>query len=123
MTRVFPYFLTMLTQSLHPFNFNVVLLIILAVSVIMRRPTSHDVNLLVYLEVFTIASTVFIVAFIALVALLFTCVACFVKHDALHADPDREEFNLLSGLALAAGILGQLGYPIGESCCHLATFH
>ena len=90
----------------------------------MRRPTSHDVNLLVYLEVFTIASTVFIVAFIAVVALLFTCVACFVKHDALHADPDREEFNLLSGLALAAGILGQLGYPIGESCrCHLATFH
>ena len=81
----------------------------------MRRPTSHDVNLLVYLEVFTVASTAFIVAFIAVVALLFTCVACIVKHDALHADPNREEkFNLLSGIALAAGILGQLGYPIGE---------
>ena len=80
----------------------------------MRRPTSKDVNLLVYLEVFTVASTVVIIAIIAVVALLFTCLACFVKHDRLFADPDREEFNLLSGLSLAARILGQLGYPIGE---------
>ena len=80
----------------------------------MRRPTSKDVNLLVYLEVFTVASTVVIIAIIAVVALLFTCLACFVKHDRLFPDPDREEFNLLSGLSLAARILGQLGYPIGE---------
>ena len=91
------------------------ILILLAVSVIMRGSTSKDVNLLVYLEVFTLASTVVIIAIIAAVALLFTCLSCFDKRDSLHADPDREEFNLLTGLALAAGILGQLGYPIGEN--------
>ena len=80
----------------------------------MKRPSSKEVNLLVYLEVFTVASTVVIIAVIATIALFFTCVAFFAKHDSLYGDRDREEFNLLSGLALVTAILGQLGYPIGE---------